>query len=151
MKAPGWQGIGTIVALICALALPAAARRQAPTVEQLRLDEFLGEASARAAEYFALFKDLTAEETKTVEKFRGSGQLAERRQVLSDFVVYRSQLDNGSVAEYRDVRAVDGAPIAGRERRVFALFERGTSASSVRDELKRVDREGSRYDLDHTV
>lgn len=144
-------GLGSLLALFCAAAVPCAGQQAMPSVGQLQLEQFLGQAGARSSEYFALFKDLTAEETKTVEEFRGSGAVSERRQILSDFIVYRSQLDNGSISEYRDVRAVDGVPVAGREQRVLALFEKGGRAGSVRDELARIGREGSRYDLDHTV
>jgi hypothetical protein len=139
------------IAIALLLAVPAFAQSASPTISRLRLEQLLGQAGARAAEYFALFKDLTAEETKTVEELRETGAVSRRREIVSDFIVYRSQLDGGSVAEYRDVRTVDGAAVEGRERRVLALFERQGRAGSVRDELKRVNREGSRYDLDRTV
>lgn len=145
--------LGLVVALAGATSLPAAARAQGASrpIGRLGLEQFLGQAGARASEYFSLFKDLTAEETKTVEEIRASGEVSRQRRIVSDFIVYRSQLDGGSVAEYRDVRIVDGEAIVGREQRVLALFERKGRAGSVRDELKRVNREGSRYDLDRTV
>ena len=145
--------LGFVVALAGATAFPAVPRAQNADrpIGRLGLEEFLGRAGARASEYFSLFKDLTAEETKTVEEVRASGEISRRRKILSDFIVYRSQLDGGSVAEYRDVRAVDGSAVAEREQRVLALFERKERRASVRDELKRVNREGSRFDLDRTV
>ena len=144
--------LGLVVALASATWPTVGARAQSGApVSRFGLERLLGQAGARAAEYFALFKDLTAEETKTVEEIRASGDVARRRRIVSDFIVYRSQLDGGSVAEYRDVVAVDGEAVAGRERRVLALFERGDRSGSVRDELKRVNREGSRFDLDRTV
>ena len=145
--------LGLAVALAGAAARPCAARGQEGrlSIGRIRLEELVGRAGARASDYFALFKDLTAEETKTVEEVRASGEVSRRRQIVSDLIVYRSQLDGGSVAEYRDVRAVDGQAVGGRERRVLALFERQGRAGSVRDELRRINQEGSRYDLDRTV
>lgn len=117
----------------------------------MQVEQTIGAASGRTGEYFRLFKDLTAEETKTVEQFRSSGDVSRRRRIVSDLIIYRSLLDNGSIAEYRDVREVDGEPVENRQERVLALFTKQASQKSVRDELKRISREGSRYDLDYTV
>lgn len=142
-----------IIVLVSTAALPCAGRQTTgvPSADQIRLEQMLGDAGARVADYVSLFKDLTAEETKTVERVRESGEASRRRQIVSDLIVYRSVLDNGSMAEYRDVRTVDGAPVEGRQERVVALFERQSRSGSVREELARVNREGSRYDLDRTV
>ena len=128
-----------------------AAPRAIAQVANVRTNRLVSDAEARAVEYFRSFKDLTAEETKTVEEFRASGEVSRRRRIVSSLIVYRSQLDNGSMAEYRDVYEVDGAPVAGRQERVLALFEKQGRAKSVREELDRINREGSRYDLDYTV
>ncbi len=129
----------------------AIAQQPSPTLAEVRLATFVDAASARASEYFKFFRDLTAEETKTVEQFRENGEVSKRRLIVSDLIVYRSLLDNGSISEYRDVKSVDGVPIAGREQRVQALFARQSRAKSVTDELKRINLEGSRYDLDYTI
>jgi hypothetical protein len=117
----------------------------------MRLERFLGDAAARTDEYFSLFQDLTAEETKTVEVFRGQGEVSRARRIVSDLVVYQAQLDNASIAEYRDVREVDGAPVPGREDRIQKLLARRAESSSIRDELRRITKESTRYDLDRTV
>lgn len=142
-----------VTALVLAALGVTVARGQqpAPTLQEMRLASFVDTASARASEYFTFFKDLTAEETKIVEQFRENGEVSKRRQIVSDLIVYKSLIDNGSIAEYRDVKSVDGTPIAGREPRVQALFEKQSRAKSVRDELKRINIEGSRYDFDYTV
>lgn len=147
-----------LTAVLCVAAVPtrgamppARQSRGVPTVSELLLDQLLGTASARASEYFALFKDLTASETKIVEQIQESGEVSRQRRIVSEFIVYTSQLDGGSIAEYRDVQEVDGSAVAGREQRVQALFAAKDHSSTVREELARVNKEGARYDLDYTV
>jgi hypothetical protein len=112
--------------------------------------EFIRKAGLRRAEYKEVFKDLTAEETQKVEEYGDEG-LKRRREVVSDLIVYQSRLDTSSAVEYRNVRAVDGKAVAGRERRVEQLFGRLTKANSARKELERIDRESRRYDLDYSA
>ena len=147
------QLLAVFVVAVFAVLEPRAAVGQNPnpSFQDMRLAMFVDNASARASEYFSFFKDLTAEELKTVEVFREGGEVSKRRIIVSDLIVYKSLLDNGSIAEYRDVKSVDAAPIAGREQRVQELFSRQSRLKSVRDELKRINAEGSRYDLDYTV
>lgn len=154
MKSTHHRQVLAILLASSAFLAPSAAplaQQPVPTLKEMRLSSFVDAASARAHDYFVFFRDITAEETKTVEQFRENGEVSRRRTIVSDLIVYRSVLDNGSISEYRDVKSVDGAPVAGREERVQALFARQARSKSVRDELKRVNAEGSRYDLDYTV
>jgi hypothetical protein len=112
--------------------------------------ELLDRAGARAREYMEKFKDLTAEETQRVEEFGAEG-LKRRREVVSDLIIYQSQLDSSVTAEYRNVRVVDGKPVAGRDRRVEQLFGRVAKADSMKKELERIERESKRYDLRYSV
>ena len=109
--------------------------------------ELISRAAARTREYRERFKDLTAEETQRVEEFGAEG-LKRRREVVSDLIIYQSQLDSSSAAEYRNVRLVDGKAVAGRDRRVEQLFGRLAKADSRKKELERIHRESRRYDLD---
>jgi hypothetical protein len=143
-----------VLSLLCANTSSARQQQDLPPIPshaQMRLERFLSDAAARTDEYFALFQDLTAEETKTIEIFRGANEVSRSRRIVSDLVVYQAQLDNASIAEYRDVREVDGAPIPGREDRVGKLIAQREAASSIRDELQRITRESTRYDLDRTI
>ncbi len=108
--------------------------------------ELIKKASLRRAEYRQHFKDLTAEETQKIEEYGDEG-LKRRREVVSDLIIYQSQLDDSLMAEYRNVRAVDGKAVGGRDRRVEQLFGRLTKAGSAKKELERIDRESRRYDL----
>lgn len=119
----------------------------APVLTQTELESLLAKARAHIEQYPSSFKDLAAEETKTVEIYEKPGKLSGRRQIASDLVIYQSQQDPSAMAEYRNVREVDGILVAGREKRVVKLFERLAKATSVGKELDRINREGSRYDF----
>lgn len=112
--------------------------------------ELISRAAARRREYMERFKDLTAEETQRVEEF-GDGGLKRRREVVSDLIVYQSQLDASSMFEYRNVRVVDGKEVAKRDRRVEQLFGRLAKSDSMKKELERISRESKRYDLNYSV
>lgn len=112
--------------------------------------ELISRAAARRREYMEKFKDLTAEETHRVEEFGAEG-LKRRREVVSDLIIYQSQLDGSSMFEYRNVRMVDGKAVAGRDRRVEQLFGRLAKADSRKKELERIRRESKRYDLNYSV
>lgn len=111
--------------------------------------ELIDRAAARTREYREGFKDLTAEETQRIEEYDDKG-VKRRREVVSDLIIYQSQLDASAAAEYRNVRAVDGKPVAGRDRRVEQLFGRLNKADSMKKELERIARESRRYDLDYS-
>jgi hypothetical protein len=108
--------------------------------------DLIKRAVLRRGEYMQGFKDLTAEETQKVEEYEDEG-VKRRREVVSDLIIYQSQLDSSFMAEYRNVRAVDGRAVAGRDRRVGQLFGRLGKADSTKKELERLDRESRRYDL----
>lgn len=112
--------------------------------------ELIGSAGLRTREYMERFKDLIAEETQRVEEYGAEG-VKRRREVVSDLIIYQSQLDGSSMFEYRNVRTVDGKPVAGRDRRVEQLFGRLAKADSRKKELERIQRESKRYDLNYSV
>ena len=120
-----------------------------PAPEAAAPAELLGRAAARRQEYAEKFKDLTAEETQRVEEFGDAG-LKRRRELVSDLIVYQSQLDGSAMFEYRNVRLVDGEPVAGRDRRVEQLFGRLSKAGSIKKELERIRNESRRYDLNYS-
>jgi hypothetical protein len=117
-----------------------------PQPNSAELEELIRRASLGVSEYKAGFKDLTADEEQKVEEYDGEGKLKRRRQVVSDLIVYQSQLDASQTAEYRYVREVDGAAVAKREERLVNLFKRLAEADSVKKELDRISRESRRYD-----
>jgi hypothetical protein len=121
-----------------------------PSSDDAATAELISRAAARIREYRERFKDLTAEETQRVEEFGAEG-LKRRREVVSDLIIYQSQLDSSVAAEYRNVRVVDGKEVAGRDRRVEQLFGRLAKADSRKKELERIQRESKRYDLNYSA
>jgi hypothetical protein len=116
-----------------------------PQPDSPEVRELLRRAALGISEYKARFKDLTADEEQTVEEYDGEGKLKRRRRIVSELVVYQSQLDTSLAAEYRHVREVDGAAVARREERLVNLFKRLAKADSIKKELDRVSRESQRY------
>lgn len=121
-----------------------------PASDATATAELISRAAARVAEYTERFKDLTAEETQRVEEYGNEG-LKRRREIVSDLIIYQSQLDSSSMFEYRNVRLVDGKEVAKRDRRVEQLFGRLAKADSRKKELERIQRESKRYDLNYSV
>jgi hypothetical protein len=87
-----------------------------------------------------------AEETKTFETFDKDGKMASRKMILSDLIVYEPEKNKGGLGEYRNVREVDGRKIKESEKRTIKLFTELANAKSFEEELKKLNKESSRYD-----
>jgi hypothetical protein len=112
------------------------------------LDQLVAGHVASSEQYRKVFRDLTAEETKTIEVYRASGEVEQRRQIVSDLVVYRSSRDGkDAVTEYRDVRSVDGKPVENRGGRALKLLTRAAQAPSLEKELEAINAETKRYEF----
>jgi hypothetical protein len=122
-----------------------------PQLDPAELKELVRLAGLRVSEYKAKFKDLTADEEQHVEEYESEGKLKRQRRIVSDLIIYQSQLDASVTVEYRNARAVDGAPVAKRDERLVNLFERLTKAGSIKKELDRINRESRRYDLGYSI
>lgn len=144
-----------LAAITLALPKPTAAQDNAQgfiaKTDATQLETFLNQAYNRTVEYTGIFKDLMAEERHTIELYNGDGQLIQRRRIISDLVIYQSQVDSKTMVEYRNVREVDGVAIADQQERAAKLAERLVKVDSVSKELDRVDREASRYDLNYSL
>jgi hypothetical protein len=117
-----------------------------PQLDPAELKELVRRASLSVSEYKARFSNLTADEEQKVEEYDGEGKLKRQRRIVSDLLIYQSQLDTSLTAEYRFVREVDGVAVAKREERLVNLFHRLAKADSVKKELDRINRESQRYD-----
>ena len=122
-----------------------------PQPNSAEVEELTRRASLSISEYKAKFKDLTADEEQKIEEYDGEGKLKRQRRIVSELVVYQSQLDTSLAAEYRNVRSVDGVAVAKREERLVNLFSRLAKADSVKKEIDRISRESRRYDLDSSI
>lgn len=122
---------------------------QQPTQTQpdsAELEELIRRASLGVGEYKARFRDLTADEDQKVEEYDTEGKIKRQRRVVSELLIYQSQLDTSVAAEYRNVREVDGVAIKKREEKLVNLFKGLAKADSVKKELDRIERESRRYD-----
>jgi hypothetical protein len=114
------------IALCLAASKPAAAQQKNETsLTTAQLEELLDKASVLSEKYKTLFKDLTAEEKRVFEAYdKKTDKMEQRRRTESDLIVYASQRDPNQVAEYRNIREVDGKPVRNQIERVEKLFER---------------------------
>ena len=103
-------------------------------VGQADLNNILDRASKRVEEYRTLFKDLTAEETKTTEVFSRRGEVTEKKVVLSDFFVYQSRFNDQAIYEYRPARSINAKPVANREENVQKFFNKLARADTAEKE-----------------
>ncbi|HEX8176540.1 MAG TPA: hypothetical protein VF543_15725 [Pyrinomonadaceae bacterium] len=123
---------------------------ESPQLTPAELESLIRLAYLRTNDYRAKFKDLTADEEQKVEEYNSDGTIKRQRRIVSDLIIYQSQLDPLSTSEYRNVRTVDGVTVAKREERVVNLFTRLAKADSVKKELDRINRESRRYDLNYS-
>jgi len=140
-----------VVLLLTALPVYARAQTAIPTCGASpsgsgTLDDLVVRHLAAVDEYRRTFRNLSALETKTIELISASGTPEKRREIVSDFVVYRSSRDE-TATEYRDVRSVDGKAIENRGERALKLLTNAARAESVKKELEAIDRETRRYEF----
>jgi len=110
------------------------------------LNKFLTVARQRAEEYNTLFRDLATEEKRISIPFNMSGEEAERREVICEFVVYQSRIEPNLAFEYRSAKSVDGKRVSGQEKRMIKLFENLTKAKTHGEERELINKESFGYD-----
>ena len=111
------------------------------------LNELLRRAELKTKEYRDKFKDLTADEEQEILEYEADGKVKRQRRIVSDLVIYQSQLDSTKMREYRNVRSVDGKAIENRDKRLVSLFNKLAKADSAKKEMDRINRESSRHYL----
>jgi len=110
------------------------------------LQAFLTTATQKTSEYSNVFKNLSAEEIKTFEAFDKDGKMKSWKKVLSDLIIYEPENSKGNLGEFRNVREVDGEKIKNSEKRTVKIFAELANAKSFEEELKKLNKESSRYD-----
>ena len=111
------------------------------------LQKVLDEVMKKRSQYIETFKDLTAQETKLTELFDEQGRLEAQRTVVSDFLVYPSQVNDGVVSEYRVVRDVDGKPVSNSSEQAQRLIEQLAKTKTLTAEHKRLVEQNMKYNL----
>jgi hypothetical protein len=128
------------------LASTATTTWQAPTPAEI--DLWIARYKSTGDEYAKVFLNLVAEETKVIETFNSPGRLDKRREIVSDLLVHQSSRDSGGrVAEYRDIRSVDGKLVKSRDKRILDLIRRADNADSTEKEIALINRESVRFDI----
>jgi hypothetical protein len=115
------------------------------------LKTFLITATEKTSEYSNVFKNLTAEEIKIFETFDKDGKTKSRKKILSDLIVYEPEMGEGKLGEFRNVREVDGRKIKNSDKRTVKVFAGLAEAKSFEEELKKLNKESSRYDENLSV
>ena len=110
------------------------------------LKTVLTTATEKTSEYSNVFKNLTVEEIKTFEIFDNDGKIKSRKKILSDLIIYEPATGEGKLGEFRNVREVDGKKIKNSEKRTVKIFAELVNAKSFEEELKKLNKESSRYD-----
>ena len=108
------------------------------------LDKLFDKAEQETGVYSRKFKNLSAEEQKTIRYFRKDNSVDETREIKSVFIVYESA--RGGVGEFRNVVRFNGKNVQPSDRKIANFFERLAKSDSDAEEYKRIRDEGVRYD-----
>jgi len=95
--------------------------------------------------YTETFKNLSTEETKIFDKYDNEENLKETRRIRLIFIVYQSP-KTGTTGELRNVVEYNGKSVARQNREIEEFFEKLSRLDSVTDEIKRIQKEGNRFD-----
>jgi hypothetical protein len=137
--------------LILLLILTASSVSEAQLVEEVTPQEMIDRARARTNVYLETFKNLLSEEKKTFEIYEKSGKIKKRKTVDSTFLVYQLTKEQGRVAEFRNVTAVDGKKVPNVDDRAKDFFEKVVAADNSQKEYERIRDESSRFDEDFAI
>lgn len=129
-----------IAPLLFLLILSFSARAQEP-----QLAELLEMAEKSTQKYIESFKNLIAEETKTIETFKKDQSLDDRRIIKSNFIVYQLQKED-RVSEFRTVYEYNGKKISQSDKQVIRFFEKLAESDDASEEFQKLRKESVRFD-----
>lgn len=118
---------------------------KAQELSRAELEKFLDKAETSARGYGELFKNLSAEEIKTIKTFGSGGRVSDTRRIKSLFIVYQSE-KTGLVSEFRSPLEFNGKKVSKNEDETIEFFERLTRAETRGEEFQKIRAEGIRYD-----
>jgi hypothetical protein len=114
-------------------------------VSQTDLNALLERAEKSTRNYIESFKNLVAEESKTIEKFSKDGSLDDTRRIKSTFIVYQLQ-NNDEVSEFRSVSEFNGKKVGRNDNEAIKFFGNLSVLKTAEKELSQLERESTRYD-----
>jgi hypothetical protein len=113
--------------------------------QEIQLPKLLEMAERSTRKYVESFKNLIAEETKTIETFKKDQSLEEKRVIKSNFIVY--QLQTGvRVSEFRTVYEFNGKKISQSDKQIVKFFEKLAKSSDADEEFAKLRKESVRFD-----
>lgn len=115
------------------------------SAQEFNLDAFLDKADLETAAYTRTFKNLTAEEVRTLEYFKKDGSLDDTRKIRSVFVVYQSPKNN-LIAEYRNIIEFNGKKVERSADDIADFFGKLAKTGSSDEEVAKLRKEGNRFD-----
>lgn len=122
----------------------------APT-PQPPLNRILDETQKQSENYRETFKNLLADELKTFEEFDKKGNPDKKSTVKSSFLVYQSGKNAKTTAELRNVLEVNGKLIPDSQKRGEEFLAELDKQTTLESELKKLEKESSKYDNSWTV
>lgn len=118
--------------------------------QETTLEDLLKMAEKSSRNYVESFKNLIAEETKTIETFKKDQSLDKRRIIRSNFIVY--QLQKGEqISEFRSVLEYNGKSVSQSDADVEKFFQKLANSNNTDEEFRRVKRESARFDGNFVV
>lgn len=109
------------------------------------LTNLLEMAEKSSQKYVESFKNLIAEERKTIETFKKNQKIDDRRVIKSNFIVY--QLQKGDdVSEFRTVLEYNDRKISQSDAEVSKFFEKLAKSDNANEEFKNLKAKSIRYD-----
>jgi len=115
------------------------------------LDAILTESQKQTDFYRETFKNLLADELKTFEEFDKKGNSDKKSTVKSSFLVYQSGKNAKTTAELRNVLEVNGKLIPDSQKRGEEFLAELDKQTTLESELKKLEKESSKYDNSWTV
>ncbi len=131
----------TLIILLLVLFTAESAFAQKPDMA-----EILTKASERSADYIETFRNLIANEARTVVTLRSNGTVRRQKSIDSTFIVYQLASDDKKVVEFRHITAVDGKKQGNADRRAQEFFEKLSASENSKVELDRIRKESFRHD-----
>jgi len=136
-------------AAVSLLIFPILLFAQDPTVPSV--NEILDGASRERSLYLSEFKDLISKETKNLIIYDKNHEVKKRRTVISTFIVYQVGTGDQGIAEFRNVRSVNGDQVEDTEKRSQDFLNDIARSRNSGKELAKIEKESSRYDEGLTV
>ena len=111
------------------------------------LQQIIGQAIKQCQSYNQIFRDLSAEETRTSEIMQGD-KIKQKKVVVTEMVVYQSRFTPQIAYEFRNAKIVNDKELKVDEKHLEKLFKKLTTVKEPSQELEILNDEGFQHDLE---